>query len=644
MFGRVMADFNVQTIEPQGAGANPLPVAQPAKVDNSILTGMLDNVASVFSRGLQESAKEKAAKLAATVVGRYTREQDALNQALESSQIKPHEHAARSRTLYSSMLAQYPEFVEDLNKANTGFRSGTGVGYSSDEVKDDRQARRNRIAQAEKDGVYFPPGVDEVTIDAGLKLHAEMVAGRQQMDDIYKRNSENRSQTDWERRNLQEETKVKSSQIITSIASTQLDFIQKSAVSLANQVLANPASAPQAQQALGFQLAQVKAAIQAAAGTNPELASGYKEIFDQVAIVSQKMLDPKADVENLKAQFEAIKYRGMLAAAGDPEVRGAIATTALFPNTAAANVAATRAAVSAFALASTVDMNGPNASTVPQIIGSKEEKYVLEGAKKALADVASGNVPDKEIAEKQASNLLNTLLIQTGEYAERFNVDPTKLVGIVDLVSSPSFLKMVESGKVNRASLEVAKRAIELNWEKAVVKRLQGELDKTVYQAAYRKGGEKAPAPISMKDAITVEFAGSGVRILPKKMIGLDPVEQASIAESLRDMKPIENTVNVMLRAITHMGGNADYAQTWEKTKGLIFPDMFKEEPKKAEGPKPKRSAAEEKMAKEVSNIDPKAPDRVYEDAVNGVMKEWERLTPEQRESFRQSIIQMWSK
>lgn len=625
-----MADFNVDLAPAKGAGASPLAPVKSAPVDLSNVAGAINIAGNIWDAKakLQNKADLKAAEDA--VVGKYNKEQSVYDQGFEAGTITAREHAAKSRLLLGQYLSTYPQYTEALGKANTIFRSGGSISETGDINKSERDLFNERVKAAERDGIYFPPGSSNEVKETGIRLHAAVVAARKEQEDTIRTNSEARAQGTWEQTQRDAEVKRRAAATIGNLVATQMEHFQKTVEFFQNKITLDPSSSADSRQQLSLHVAQIKASLAAAAGTNPELAGPYMTVFGELFTAADKMLDPKVRAEDAKALFEQIKYKAVLLTTADPEVKGAIAVTTIFPNTTAANLYATNAAVKAFSLAMS---NEPGSNKVPPIIGTSEEKYVLEGAKDTLAKLFTDKLNDPESSKKQAANLVNNVLTQTGELGDRYGVDPAKFSKVVDLLTSPHFAKLVESGMVSKPALESAKRAVQGTWEKEVIRRVGTALDDQLYH-------QIGTQSVSVRDSIVVEFSGSGVRIRPKIS---DKVNQEVYNDVRRKVEPIEKTVNTMIQAMTHLGGSTDYAKTWDVVKSLVFPEQFPVEPTKAKPAPTKGKDQYEQMRKDVhpSNIDTNAPRAVTNDAIQGILREWETLTPQQQKEFQTYMKQI---
>lgn len=604
-----MAEFGIQATqlsEPQGRGAVPVRPVETPNIGPSPILNSLEGIADIFARGLGNKRKEDAERLANSVIGQYAEEQKTINEGIVSGQLDAARGGAMSRRLYTKYAASYPQYIKEIKEAASGFKDFSEMGEAERVAKDEREARRNNISAAEREGFVFYPGMSKDTENAQLEAHKSSVRARVALEDAVKRNTEVRSQTEFERRSYEYDLKNKSFQLVNDIASSNLQAFQSLASDIGKQVQSGQMDPLRAQTLIGERMTNIKAALQSAAMTNPELAAPYRTLFDEMNVVAQKLIDPKQSTETLKNQYENLILKAKLfAVQSSPRVLASVAANDLWSNNPYVALQTSQAAIEGFSLMSSVPVG--STTPVPQVVGTETEAEILTQLKSGLEGVLSGKMAKPEIAKVQASNSLNHILTQTGAVLDT-GVDPKNLKGLAAFFASPAYGQAVKQGMVDAQAQGAAKKTFQMLYTPAVEKGVQQALEAPIYSDSYNRINSKFEGkPVS--EFVNVQFTGSGIAFSPKDVAGLSPEDKAAQRDAVRQLNGVAKAVTQLIQLGAHMEGNTDYAKTWEDNKHFFMPQIFKKE----EEEKPMGSVKTEAGMREAVKLTPE--EQAREDA-----------------------------
>ena len=565
-----MADYSTnatQLAAPQaaGAGVQVTPVQSDGTLANAIKT-----VGNIFAKGFGDYQKAEAEKRKNAVVSNYVSVETTINDAVSTGQMSPSEAAARSRANFNKHAAGYAEYIKDFEEAGKALRGFTEAGEVADSLKREKDARDADKNQARQRGFVFPEGMSRQAEDDQIAAVKAAIRAEQVIEQQYKANVEARAQGNYDTAIADREAKDTSFRLINDIAGTNLQAFQSFAVTLGDQVKSQKMSPETALATLNERFANISAAIQSAARTNPELAAPYRSLFDQMNQVAQKLIDPKNQAEDLQNQLKIIQTRMKLVAMSNPKDAALIIANELLPN----NLALQSSVQSVDLLNRLANTPiGDTTKFVPTVVGNPEaEPEVLKMLKGALNDIKSDKIDKKEIAAVQAGNSVNQILKQTSEFLNR-GATPQSLKGLAQFFSSPEYGSFVSSGKIDKAAAGAAYKTFQLLYEPTVVKGVQQKFTEYLYgQASF---GKKQADPITIGEAIDVKFSGSGVVFEAKPNKKLDPVEQRNQMAAVRDLTTAQTAINQLIHIGAHLEGTTDYSKYWEEKKHIFMPQIF---------------------------------------------------------------------
>lgn len=583
-----MAEFSTpatQLSAPQGAGSQPIAPVQEAFVDNSIIQNPATNsIVDIFSKGLVNTRKEDAQKLENAIVGQYVREETSINNAVSTGQLSPAAAAARSRANANKYYAGYPQYIESFEKSGKALRGFTEAGDVQDALKTEASMREADIKQASNRGYSFTPGMSKQAQDDQIQAAKTAIRYESEMDAMYKRNAERRAQGSYDVTLADRETKELGLRAVNEIAGSQLQAFQSLGMTLRDDMASNKITPEIAQARLTERFSNIAAAIQSAAGINPELAGPYRSIFNDTNEIFKKMLDPKSATENLEDQLKRQMTRLKLAALTDPKYAAAVTVSSMLGNTPEASLAASGVSSSAIArLASTNYSEGPSPLGTPQVVGNPDvEPEVLNIVKSSMKTLVGGKATDADRLKIETTNTANQLLKQTGEIIDK-GVSPQQLKPMAEFFASPEYAGFISGNKIDPQAAGAAKKAFQVNYEPVIINGVQQRLNdyvtskstQTFDPMGFPTSSTQNESPKLVSDAIGVNFTGSGIQFVPKNVEGLSAEDRRNQTAGLRDLQSSQKAINQLIHIGAHMEGTTNYAKYWEDNKHIYMPSVF---------------------------------------------------------------------
>lgn len=576
-----MADFGVEATTlsaPQGAGTQAIPAVQEQAVTVNPM-GLLDNVVDVWNKVTSVNKKEEAEKRKNAVIASYVRAETSINDAVVSGQMPADQAAARSRANANKHAASYPEFIGEFKTAADALRGITERGEVEEKIKNERELRKTDIKQAQERGYTFYPGMSASAEDAQIRAAKTGIQLETQQRIEFAKNSEARANGTYNQGVADREQKNNAMTIINSLAGGNMDAFHAVVTDAGGQVRSGKMDPAAAQAAITQQYTKIQAAIQAAAGTNPELAGTYRTLFDDVYKLGMKLTDPKDAAENVSNQLKLkVDTLKLMAVSSNPRIAGAVALSQLLPMNTNLALASTKESLEILATVS--QMAATDKSISPQIVGNTDaEADVLKLLSSSLDGLKTGKAQNKDIAAIQAGNSLNQVLKQTGDYLDRGLATPQNLKGLAAFFASPSYASAVKDGLVSAESQQTAKKAFQMVYEPAVVNGVQKVLAESytvntgLVANRAASGATLSPTTKAVSELVAIKFDGTGVVFDPQPgFSGLDRDKQRNVLETL---KVAQKSVTQLVHLGAHLEGTTDYAKFWEANKHIYLPNMF---------------------------------------------------------------------
>ena len=329
-----MADYSANATQlsgPQGAGAQVVAPVQEQVVPNNIVSSIA-NLGEAFANSFANSKKEEQEKRKNDIIGQYVKNETVINDAV-SQGLDAGQAAARSRANANKFLASYPEYYKEFKDAGSALKGLTEAGEVEDELKMQRELYKGQVSRAQSAGYTIDASMPKTLIDSQLRSHETEIRAQKQMDEMYKRNGERRSQNAEERQVFDRELKTTSIRLLNEIAGDRLDSASQYVANLAGNVKSGKVTHEVAQQQLAREFSTINASLQSAASVNPELAGPYRSLFGDMQKLGQELLDPKNQVKDAENQLKELILRQKLILASDPKNASIFAASELLgPN------------------------------------------------------------------------------------------------------------------------------------------------------------------------------------------------------------------------------------------------------------------------------------------------------------------------
>lgn len=577
-----MADFNVQLSAPQGAGAREIQPFQE-RVTEYQPNPLLKEVVNIFSKGLESSRKQAAEDRRNAVLQEYVRNEQVYSSALTTGQWNSSQASTASKANFSKFIGNYPELMEDLGKARNLVYTGTEAGAAQQEVDQTLKNRNANIQAARADGFVIPDYASQSTQDLAVDAHQSRIRLDKEIAEQYKRNAEERAVAGDTRAQQSHNislnefaTKQNAGNGIISLFGKNIDALN----GLAKDTFSNPNIPYEQKQAvLDQQVRNLKSGLASIAVFNPELATPFNRILDDLSQTTAKLADPKnqsaTQLQLLKDEYETQMTKAKLLVISDPQSRNAVAVSSLFGNNPQISLSLAGNGVLTGTLAKLG--LGPDSGTAPKVVGTSDEKQVLAGIKGALNLLQKGGAKgDKEQNTKEAVNAVNEVLKQNGTMDK--SIPPQALKELSGFYSSTEFGKI--SPTLDSESQQNVANIMAVSYVPSVVQAVENRLNSTLsttqpvgFMAAKgsMSAGTGAQGPQKVGDQVNVSFIGNRVDFVAKPN-ATDTYWANSTRQSLKEAA---DGLNTMIRMGAHLEGTTNYAKYWEDNKHRLLPSVF---------------------------------------------------------------------
>lgn len=638
-----MAEFGMKATElsaPQGAGANVVAptTANPLDGIGELIEGGASLFKALATKDDDKLSSEYSKKLA----------------ALAGSDLDPVKKAVAQRKLFSEYNLRAegnPGILKKLTDITKQHREGGALGDSEEVMKDVRDIQKERIKRASAEGVFVDPRMPEATQNEILTAHDAVLRSRQNFKDVVDKNTEARAQ----KRFVNEEDKLVQEKEITQALSmagaTQTDAILAQTKGIVELVGNGSMPWEVAQQQLTKMFADTDMVINTLAGSQPQLAAGYRSMFNDMRQVAFNLVDPnkRAEVgENALREF--VNRKKLLALQGSPKVLAAHITNTLLPGTVAAMVASEEAPRIIFTMFGANDPTNPDPAKEASVpVGSEDEKQVIKITSRALDD-ALNSKDDK--AKQTAKNALNNLLNNTRSVlANPLGSDNAKrLNNISQLVASPSFGRAVAEGMVDANSLMTAAEVMQVQYQQPIVDTIHNRLASKAAQIRIKSPDKPGYDSPTYLDILDISYGAGGVEFNPKpfdatKNKTAGPLSQldaergyaAAVRSSQMDMREVKAAIDTIVKQQSHLEGHFNYAQTFEKLKPqLLTGQRVPVEVKKETAPATGDYSKESNLKAIAGGSD--TSQGFTRGVIDSLMKDLDKMTPAQRKQFKDAL------
>lgn len=577
-----MADFNVQLSAPQGAGARELQPVQERVVEyqpDPLVTGIVN----IFAKGLEGSRKQAAEDRKNAVLQEYIRNEQVYSSALTTGQWNASMASTASKANFSKFLGNYPELIEDLGKARNLVYTGTEIGAAQQQVDQTIKDRNANIQAARGAGFVIPDYASTETQDYMIDAYQTQIVLDREIAAQTKRNQEARAAAGETRAQQSHQislnefaTKQNAGNGIISLFGKNIDALN----GLAKDTFNNP-NIPfeQKQAVLDQQVRNLKSGLASIAVFNPELATPFNRILDDLSQTTAKLADPKnqsaTQLQLLKDDYETQMTKAKLLVISDPQSRNAVAVSSLFGNNPQISLSFAGNGVLTGILAKLG--LGPDSGEVPKVVGTSDEKQVLAALKGSLNLLQKGGAKGDPVQNaKEANNAVNEVLKQNATMDK--SVPPQALKELSGFYSSTEFGKI--SPDLDSETQQNVANIMAISYVPSVVQAVENRLNSTLSTTqpvgfAAAKGGMSAGAaaqgPQRVGDQVNIVFNGRGVDFVAKPN-ATDTMWANSTRQALKDAA---DGLNTMIRMGAHLEGTTNYAKYWEDNKHRLLPSVF---------------------------------------------------------------------
>ena len=575
-----MADFSenaTQLSAPQGAGSAPIAPVQGNILGNGVGEA-ISNTLSIFAKGMGLETKDKNKDVQNAVVNSYSQRLGTVNSAFESGQISLSEAAARRRSLHSQYVAGYGQYADDFEKVRSTFSKGTALGIVEDEEKAATASWNKAKDSAIADGFPITGSMDKRTQEQLVALQQQQVRTNAELKTLYASNEEKRSAGRYDREIIDRETRDKELSLVTGAADNALTTSETLLRSMVDRMKAGGNAQELAIEWASW-MSRVDGQIQAASGTNPQLASGYRSVFDALRAQGNKMFEPGADTNMLENEFKKVMLQSKLQLVTDPQFRTVVASSQLLGSNAELALKATPIVSQTISKVIGTDTSG----RAQNVIGDPTlEKPVMQFLKSSLDQYSAGGFKDGEKAKTELSTGIRTTLRQAAEAINREGFKASDLKAAADLVASPSYGKFVAENPVDPATNALATQVFQQFYEKNVVQGVNQKLNETFNFNTLTKADPSAPRGDTVTQQtraldignVNVQFNGTSV-IFGLKALPADPADRSFAMRKMEETKPYQDALGRMVRMGAHLEGNTNYQKYWEDNKHTLLPQMF---------------------------------------------------------------------
>jgi hypothetical protein len=551
-----MADFNVSLSGPSSAGANPVaPVHMPSKMNTAApLLNFAGGLVEILGKNMEETKKQEKLNKQNAIISEYTEGLSSIAQAVETGQMTSAAASLKTQAFHRQQVASNPLFAEEFGKINKNLTEFSSLATVKSEQSMFEDAQKKKIADMSAAGYPVSFGMDKNLLEANIRAFDETQRAEGEFKRLAERQRLAVTLQGEERANFEFTQKQEANKALATMGDAHLESTMKNVQALVADFDKNGDV-----QGAAFKLqslfTNIDSTLAALTSANPQAAKAYKDLFDGVKKLGEEGIKPGKSAEVWAQKLKLLENQTKFAAlSASPEAKVLFSSSYLFHG----NMPSTFL---------NMNTDGKNAyaalgnsfgtgQIVPQVVGTDNLGGTLEGLKHQIGQVKDGKVDNKEAVLTQAGNAANNILKQVGN-ASGIGIDPKKLAPAVSFLGSPEFLELHSQGKINVESLQGAKAALQVLYQKEVVKGVESKLGTS--------GGN-----------LEFSFNGAGVVLQPKAGgKPLNYLEQGQRTATMKEMETTNMAINQLVRAGAHMEGHNNYQKYWEDNKHLIVPSYF---------------------------------------------------------------------
>lgn len=581
-----MAEFGIKATDlsaPQGAGARVIEGVQPATSSIQIPSGISQlgvDLVDSLRRGEIQKAKDQAAQRENQVMGQYTREIAALQDAATQG-MSPAEVAAKTRRInaqYTTIAAENG-WLESFKKSQDLALGATGTGAIVNQAEEQRKAN---VTYLRGKDVYVPPDADDNYINQLMRHQTDKQTMMQDFTFNEQQAAANRSATGFNQSQEDRRRKEETTKLITGFAGTSFQELSVQTDKIIADHRAGRIGIEEARAEIQKLSAKSSQGIDAITAADPSMGTPFRNTLTTYLDTQVKRLEGEnVDLDN---EAKAIVNRSkVVSLQKSPELAQAAALSELVGRTVAGSQ--TVESITAQALVRFTTQDTTSASDVPNVvgggIGKTAEVTLYSHAKEGLNLVRSGQTSRPEVAKQEAFQLTNNILDQLGDKFNSRKVKDTDLKEVAQFMASPEFAYFVKEGGMRTDVADTARDAYMQLYRRSVDQGVQAQLNQPIPTGVRQNRPNDPDISGTTMDALDIRFTNGQVAFVPKTgQQYSSPSISRIVSERARELSGVSQSLTQIVRIGAHLEGTTDYQAYWEANKASILPYYYGDQEK----------------------------------------------------------------
>jgi len=540
------------------------PVPDPTVDQARQVVGAVTKVGSIFMKDAADKQKND-------VLGAFSKKMNQFNLALEQG-ASPTKISSKKRAEISRVLSENPLLNKELTTIATSFNTLTQLGEAQEVEDEEQKLDRELTALAAKDG-FIVDGMTVEEEEKGKLLYQQWKEDERIIARTTKKNVEARAQRGEKRaitthtNQVNEYNEKKNAQYtVKAFSNTQFQKFENFVSATRRQAEEGKITPEQAQTAINAQLVEVQrfASSQAIAGGG--FVTSLVKPFENLTQVAMEAISGKHSTTMYRNKVDLLLAQSQMATVTDltPSQMQIWGTASLFRNSQALG-ALTETEI----LKPLIDGINENDSRPVTVLGAQgeEEANIVKGAKALVRELRTGNSEDPETAKKEASTLVNKMLVGAEIYSGATE-KASDYAAMADFLASPEYAYAVTEGLVAKEASLKMHDVFRFTYNQEVIKTVQEDLSSpaTIF-------GDKPVA-----EWVEPKWTGSGVVFedISKSQTGLisQGIAPGTKRSILKSINKDAQAISALVRMQAHINGHTDYTRAWEENKATFLP-MF---------------------------------------------------------------------
>ena len=594
-----MADFGVQSTslaEPQRAGAaviQGVSEAAPAVIDNRLPQGVVYTAASLADSGLKFIAEMN--KKTPPLFTQLTESLSSINNAYESGGIASlSEAGSRFRAVVNQSLAASGgdlALVEGIRKIASNFTSFTTLGGASD-VEKTEQAFDTKVVNALAEMGFTVNPTASATEKA---LYRETYA---QMQSLSFKNSQDMAA--FERTKAQHQVSKTTQELevnnkVTSFVKESVPLAINTMFDLAREYkdqIANGSMSPEtARNLLNGQMTFFKGQATQLSALNTSVGSAMDRFIGDLSTTVMDSLDPRITADILQGQQDSALLTQQLTIITDFDTKSAVAMSRLFKDNPAIASALTQSTLKHLGqMTQKVDPAGGKFNNIFSASNPKERTSLMDSTRQAIrSQISDANkLPAGEKLESstELDNMVNNLLIQGSVLTRDPDMSLSSSVEFMQFVASPEFAAWKKTGTLAPAAQQAVEQMFSSGYRPKVLIPIVQKLQQTVPMPSGMASNplytptEDIPTDLKYLDVFDIQAVGGQIKFVPRQEAAPELLKEinrlAPVLSSFhKDLKSAEAFLNLSIKAVANIAGEADYQKYFEENKHNIMPMYY---------------------------------------------------------------------